>query len=455
LTGTTIREVCETLWALEAEHGLLDLEVGGVKIWVAERMPVFYAICESLGLYDKPHAAAPGLLRRVRNGLTLALRAVTRNPFLAAPGMDLLVFPHSRVRREDGRRVDVYTDGLVRRARGQGRRVLAVQGRFQLQDAGLLSGPGVRCAEFLYLLTGLLRLTRRRIPLDAEAARTVAEVERALRDRLGVTLDLNGRLARRAALFVAARRSYGLLLRRLRPKEVVLTVAYWMAPLTAAARDLGIPVTEVQHGVMTRYHLGYSYPGRKEPPAYFPDRFLSWGPYWTESMPFPLPPEAVTVVGFDHFRATRERYRQVAKIPGRIVVISQGAIGPRLADLIWRNRAALEGYDVVYKLHPGEYDRWRSYEALVGLSGLKNVRIEKAADLYPLLAEAEYLIGVFSTAIFEGFAFGCKAILCDLPGIEYMEGLIADYGIPVCRGDDLGEILRSHRAPQVPANRFF
>jgi len=451
----TLTAVCQAMWDLERRHGLLSLEVGGVRVWEAERMPIYYRLCEALGVFQRPHAAAPGPAARVRARATRMLHGLTRNPFLARPRPDVLVFPHSRVRREDGAVRDVYTDAYCRRLRAEGRRVLTVQPRFPGVDAGLIAAPEVRTDAFPALLTAALRATRRRVPLGTEAAATARAAGEALHDALGVRLDLEALFADRAARFLAAHRVYRGLLARLRPREVVVVVGYWLAPLIRAARESGIPVTEVQHGVMTPYHLGYSFPEGTGRPAYFADRFLAWGPYWTESLPFPLPPERVEVIGFDHFRAQAARYRDLTRDPDRVVVISQGALGPRLADLMWHNREAFRGREVRYKLHPGEYDRWRGYEGLKRLAALDNVTVETDTDLYALLAGAGTQVGVFSTALFEGFALGCRTVLCDLPGVEYMTPLVEKYGIPVCRGDDLAGILARDDLPTVPAERFF
>jgi len=48
----------------------------------------------------------------------------------------------------------------------------------------------------------------------------------------------------------------------------------------------------------------------------------------------------------------------------------------------------------------------------------------QSPDLYRLLAESYWQLGVYSTAIFEGLGLGCKTILVNLPGIEYMDPLV-------------------------------
>jgi hypothetical protein len=451
----TLREVCERVWAVEAAYGLPALEVGGVWAWQSLRMNLFYEICEALGIYSRPHAPAERRGEALRRRAAYAWAGVARNPFLAARGADVAVFPHNRVQRVDGGYADIYSRDLVDDLRAQGKRVVVLERPHFGRHRATVERRGVRYLEFLYGLEALFRRLEAAPRMPEATAQQARDAGAALNQALGLDLDLPGRLTAEARAFRARHRGYRLLLEWLRPGEVVLVVGYGQASLIRAAKDLGIPVTEVQHGVIGRYHMGYSHPHPPPNRDYLPDRFLSWGPYWTRDVDFPLPPEAVEVVGFTHFRKARARYADAARDPKRVLVVSQGAIGPALAERMWLNREALEGYDVHYKLHPGEYQRWRDYPALVALSGLPNVTVVKEADLYGLQARSRFQIGVFSTAIYEGLAFGCGTVLCDLPGIEYMEGLIAAYGLPVCRGADLGACLKAVPDAPVPTEDLF
>jgi hypothetical protein len=128
--------------------------------------------------------------------------------------------------------------------------------------------------------------------------------------------------------------------------------------------------------------------------------------------------------GFLDLESERYKYRNVQRQKNQIVVLSQGAIGRRLADVIATCATALENHRIVYKLHPGEYERWREYESLVRLSEMENVTVKTDCNLYELFAQSEIQIGVFSAAIYEGIAFGLKTVLVDLPGLEYMTDLL-------------------------------
>ncbi len=211
------------------------------------------------------------------------------------------------------------------------------------------------------------------------------------------------------------------------PKKVYCVVAYGRPALIKAAKERGIETMELQHGTISDFHPGYHYPGVvKGGLDYFPDRICLWDDFWKEMCAIPLQDENIIVSGFEHLERERKQYDGITKKDGQVVIISQGALGPRISDVLMKNIDDLRQYQILYKLHPGEYDRWKTYESLVRLSAYKNVKIIDNNDvpLYQLLAESKYVIGVYSTAIFESFNFGCRVVLLNLPGIEYMHRVV-------------------------------
>ena len=80
-------------------------------------------------------------------------------------------------------------------------------------------------------------------------------------------------------------------------------------------------------------------------------------------------------------------------------------------------------YNIIFKLHSEERGKWREdYPWLVG-SDVQVIDTKKDI-LHKLLAESDIQIGVGSTALYEGLAFGLKTCLMDGPGIDYFDSLI-------------------------------
>jgi len=148
----------------------------------------------------------------------------------------------------------------------------------------------------------------------------------------------------------------------------------------------------------------------------------------------PLKPESIVVDSFRFLENQKGKFSHFIKDDKQIVVLSQGAIGSSIAQKILDNIAQFEGCRIMYKLHPGEFDRWENYPALRELNAMENINIIKnEISLYQLFATSGTQVGVFTTALYEGVEFGCKTILLDLPGIEYMKTFADIYSPEIIR----------------------
>ena len=78
---------------------------------------------------------------------------------------------------------------------------------------------------------------------------------------------------------------------------------------------------------------------------------------------------------------------------------------------------------MVYKLHPGETADWRSRLPWLAASPLDVVGHQQS--IYELFAYASAQLGVYSTALFEGVAFGLRTYVATLPGHEALDVLVA------------------------------
>ena len=95
---------------------------------------------------------------------------------------------------------------------------------------------------------------------------------------------------------------------------------------------------------------------------------------------------------------------------------------------------------------------------LVEAAALSNVEIvdHNQRNLYAHFAESEHQVGVFSTAMYEGLAFGCKTYIVDLPGCEYMDDVVAKrIEIKVANADELIDALGSSRHASFASDYFF
>jgi hypothetical protein len=428
--GLTVAGVCEALWDTERELGLLTWRVRGVAIWPVVRMRVFHELTRRSGLLDDPHPVRRGTGDKARLFGRHVAGLVRRNPFLHRRRYDAAVVPHHR--KLDG--VEIYSEQL----------------RSELGDRALILDsningvalPGADTLDFFTSFAGVRgRLLQKlgRQELSAAETERVTAIEDALDKRLGLRVPLAGMVGRELAKHLALRRLYRSLLKRRGVRTLYVVVGYFHQHVVAAARDLGIRVVELQHGTITPYHLGYSFPGRPAVPDQ-PDELWCFGPYWTETVD--LPGGMTTrVIG-----APFVRRQPAAKDPVLAVFVSQGTTGQQLLPVATELAAQRPELEVVFRLHPSEH---RSDYAV---SGPANLRLSggrgstETESTYDLMAAATYLLGVSTTALFEGMVLGCRTIVVDLAGAEYMAPAV-ERGDAISVADAAELVRRLDEAP--------
>ncbi|RZT07792.1 hypothetical protein EV649_7720 [Kribbella sp. VKM Ac-2569] len=347
-------------------------------------MRVFHELTRRTGIHGAPHPVRRTPYDKAALVGKHVAGIVTRTPF---PGRyDALVVPHPR--KPNG--VEIYTDEL-RAALGD---------RALILDSGINGTPlpGSKNLDFFTSAAGAIH---RRTADDRGIAT-------ALEKLAGVRIPIGALLAREVPKHLRLRALYRALLKKHRIKTVYLVVAYFHQHIVGAARDLGIRVVELQHGAISPFHLGYSYPGRPAV-ADQPDELWCFGSYWTDVADLPAGMRT-EVMGAPFLPPSGP------KEPRRVVFLSQGTVGAELVevgDAVAKEHPDLE---VLYRLHPSE--RAEDYTIPAG------VQLSTGGSTLDLLATATYQVGVSTTALFEGMALGCRTAVADLPGHEYLDPAI-------------------------------
>jgi hypothetical protein len=375
-------------------------------------------LAKKLAILDEPQIK-PGRWQKVVYLGRYLKNALLNNPFRASKA-EYMILPHPRIKRVDGRYIDIYTDEIRQEILARGESLVEVESPYRGEHKRS-KDPFVVYDDLFIVIRKLFQA----VPLGKKIHDPMIErLQEEIRTHTGISIDLAGYFASRIRLFKADVFLYGLLLKRVEPKRIYLTVHYGKGALIHVAKQRHIETIELQHGTFSRYHLGYAF-GTRKTLAYFPDQFWVWSDFWKNLIPLPLDEKNIVVRQFAYMQKQKEKYAHIPKNPRQIIVLSQGAIGEEIADVILRNITCFDGFEICYKLHPGEYDRYREYPSLVKLMEYDTVTVVKEADLYALLAQSYYQIGVFSTAIYEGIEMGCKTILLNITGVEYMEDILA------------------------------
>jgi len=417
---------------LETKTGALDLKLNNVKIWQALRTPIYYDIAKRAGIFNTIHTVKNSFSERAAALPSFLYSSLFFNPLFSRKKRDVLVFDHSRKVPENGRYIDIHTQYMIERFDNENVNYEVFEEQY-LNRHFTSKTSRRKHMDFIQICANIYAHFRKTSFSEIETSR-IREIESEILARLNIEMDLVSLFRFEVSRFKAYCYFYRKIIERRKPRTVYLLVGYGHPYLIKAAKDLHVETIEIQHGTISEFHLGYYYPHvSKGSLEYFPDKIYLWDDFWKYMCTFPIEEENIIIAGFEHLDRLSSGYHDVNKKKLQIAVISQGSVGPQIAEMILRNIEELKDCTIIYKLHPGEYDRWREYDSLRELQRYPNVEIvdNNRKPLYRILAESQYVVGVYSTAIFESLRFGCRIILLNIAGIEYMYKFAEVRKIPI------------------------
>lgn len=443
--------------AFEERERLFEQNALGVAYWQLIRHDVFRETLEALGMSAQAHLRLEQLPLTSWLGPQLRQLPTTllRSQLFRASRADLLVATHPRWLPHQGRYMCPYSQPLLW---GTSRSRLLLTGHYQGRYFSPDAGEPTRYIDLSLALAHAQFRARELLGggLRARDARQLRELTRRLAAQLGAAPKPEAVL-RRARTAVLAQ--LGLtpqldhLLDQVQPRLVVNVVGYRLVHqlLTLRARARGIPVAELQHGTIGPGHAAYNFSPGRRPPS-FPDYLLTFGDVFRTITPgLPLPAANVRAIGYGWLSLQQGAHPHAARSAGprRVLFISQRDIGPELAQLAAAVAARLPKgqFELAYRLHPSEAQGWRErYPSLANSS----VRVEEAGNraLYAAQAEADVQVGVYSTALMEGIAFGLDTVLVSLPGHEQLAFLVEQN--LARRADDVVSLTNLLEAPRLP-----
>lgn len=414
-------DLCENFLEMEKDLELLGETVTGTHFWERVRFFVYKDLLKSLDISDETGVDDTGFSQYL-SGISLLLRNAVesnRNPFLASEA-DLLFYGKGRRKNlGDGLWWDIYIDPLLDGIESSS---LCLERPYNLSHARPAKTERLRYTD-LILYTGTLFQKLGVTPsVTADESALLERIESEIDSRFGVAVPVErmvrNDLARRRVRLPLYRR----IVRRIDPEIAFLTSSYnGRETFVEACQSEGVPVVELQHGVITPYHMGYSYPYSDK--HVFPDYFFSFGEYWSESVNLPLPDENIIPIGYPFLEKRVSDYDHITPTD-QVVIISQPPYAESLSQFAVELSESELHETIVYKLHPKEYADWEErYPHLI------DSKVEVSAGeppLYELFAESCVQIGVDSTALYEGLRFELETYVLDEAGSVQMEYLLSN-----------------------------
>jgi hypothetical protein len=416
----SIATVDAQLRRLEEKYNLLQYTVDGWSIWPWIR----FSVASGLRGLPRDRREKFPYLERIR----LAFDDVVR--LIALPKARYVVKTNSlpRSEKQDGLYKDVYFDDLL----------LEIGSYYKIEDPiykVFIKNRKVSLVQSDLTSTAFTVVSQllARLGLPPGVHDVAERLSRCLNSERTLDDFTPQRLSIACSHFFWSKKFYAWLLRRIQPEYLFLITAYSSHNVVAAAKEQGIKVIEFQHGLINRYHPGYSwsawaaaYKGQMP----IPDRLFLYGEYWKqELMANGFWDKELRVVGssrIDQYRQSKAKQSEHCLIVFTAQNVDTQRLIAFLSHFLEVSRNQLD-FRLYIKLHPGEQNK-DIYETAFGHHDNVQVLLgREQPSTFHLLSQANFHVSISSTCHYEALALGVPTIILPLAGFEsvihlYQEG---------------------------------
>lgn len=198
---------------------------------------------------------------------------------------------------------------------------------------------------------------------------------------------------------------------QMKPKVVFVAEACYgcnRAFLVWMLHDMQIPVYEIQHGLVHQVHSAYNYSHlifeNKEYLEYLPDKFFVFGEFWKKHIELPV---SCQVMGSANFTESINKRTEVeCEIASRILIVLNYDPMMELIDILLSQLD--DKYSIVVKPHP-------LYQSVVDALEIfkenDKFSIVREGNIFDSIIQAEYVIGDYSTVLYEATGCGKKVFV--------------------------------------------
>ena len=446
--GSEFWDFYKVIWEAEQQFNLPFRYDHGVAVWTANRVKTYYSTAKQLGLYDEQKPAIATAISVGKDDELLPLAPVDIYFETGATGAAA-----SNRKRPFG---CVYSERIVKRLLDQGHKILLLR-----DDPGsIASHPNLQAISNAELRERIRRIAADNkvapVKIDAAAIEYWSNVSSYFRSELDVDVfDPEGV----AALVTSHKRQYKWhrsFLEALSPNAYICMAHYYRAAPIEAAKSLRIWTVDYQHGINSRYHLGYGYPNicpeeRKIP--YYPNEFWGWGNVWHNSEWFPSQCCQVRNLGhYDNQANTDHKFGEKQK--RTILIATSWAMRKRFLLLAKNIAEKYPDWKICIKLHPREHED--EYAELTSVYPSVQI-ISGDTDIFTAAKDVEYVISICSSALFDVLLCGCKIAVMNAPAAEYAEDFVTQFGVPVLEQDasNFSETIAGMDKQNIPIEAVF
>ncbi len=413
-------EINKNFFELEKNIFLLKPKYKNIFYWELIRFEIHREILIKKNLIKIPN-------KRIENKFYYIIKNIIKiikyffisNP-LYSKKKDIFIFWHPRRKIIDNINTDIYTDYIKKN----------LKNNYQdfepfIENRNSINNIYSKNILFLDSIQYLKELFIIPIKLSNKDSILINEINEKIQKIFQIKINLKKIIIKNLRWFIFYKYFFSFLFKIKKPKIILEVVGYQLInkAINSAAKKLNIPTIEIQHGVINKYHLGYSIWYEKNIILdYFPDYIFTWWKYWNNICNYPKNVKTITT-WFPYYEVNFKKYNIKKQKKHNIVIISQWAIWEELWKKIYKVAKKLKNYNFYYKLHPWEFHKKEKEFSF--LWNLENVKlISKEKNIYDLFEICSIQIWVFSTAIYEWLWFWLNTIIFNLAWVEYLNDLV-------------------------------
>ncbi|WP_010200258.1 sialyltransferase [Bacillus sp. m3-13] len=442
----------ESFIKFEKQNNLFSLDIRGFKYWHYVRFVLYFDILNKKENLGQAHTnlSKEKYAKRLFLKLKQIPNFIFRNPMWYLKQKDLIVLNHPRKVKNGEHYECLYTDSFLDKLNHS---YYVFEQPFLEKHYKPSKTNNVRFVDYIGFRVAIHNEFMKRIfkfSLNKAEREQIEELVDKLNSNFETNLESKKVINLVENLYLsykANKKYYRKILDKVQPRMIVNLISYSVDRhvITELAKERGIPVIELQHGTMGKFHIAYNFVEKMELNT-FPDYLFVFGEFWKDTTRLPIIDSKIKVVGWPYYEEKIRKYKYENKkndTKKTILFVSQGTIGKKLSEMAVDISKKINdsNYRIIYKLHPGEYERWRTdYPWLIN----SNIEIidTNNYDMHYYFAQADIQVGVYSTAIFEGLGYGLKTFIFKFYGHEYIGELYKnDLATLVLNSDEFASAL--------------
>ncbi len=405
----TPEAVVKKIFRLEKNHNLFEMKVNNIAFYQLIRMQLYYYIVEEKKIFNKQDYSY--------KNISLTIYYIIKEVFSWYKRQKLInnkicIIQHSR----EIDRKDIYTDYLKKIIKEYSILHHSAGQNYTFQTNSINY-------DYFSLLKKILSLLGFSKPNQNKSVNKFIKIfkhEFLLDDKFENTMY--SYIQNQINAYKVAKQ----FLKKTKFKTIIVVNSYSNQAILYAANELNIDTIELQHGVINKNHLGYHFPKlKKNQLLSFPRKLVLFGDFWKDKANYPINNKQLISLGSPHFD---ENYSKVKKIDkrnkNRVLVLSQQTMQRYLLDFIKSMVLNQKNLKFTYKAHPKENIKF-AQNFLKNNKLMKNVKIiHGKQNIYKLFQKHTMQIGVFSTALYEGYSCKLKTGILVIPGWESMKTIL-------------------------------